>query len=517
MKMNPTYRLTTAGVTALTFALLIPSLPASAAASCESLASLRLPQTTITRAESVGPDGFSRPALGPGFGPEGQAVATRAPFCRVAATLEPSSDSEIKIEVWLPSEGWNGKFQAVGNGNWGGIIHYPAMADALAAGYATSSTDTGHEGMLNARFALGHPEKLVDYAYRSIHEMTVKAKAVIEAFYGRAPAHSYFNGRSTGGRQAIMEAERYPADFDGIVAGSIANPKTHLDAWRIASAQVMFKTPEGTIPPTMFPMIHKAVLASCDALDGLTDGLIDDPRRCRFDPRTIECKPGDAAALCLSPAQVAVARALMAPLRISAGVDVFPGFAAGTELGWDVFSGGPLENALEQYKYVVFADAAWDWHTFELERDLARAERIGRGTLAPVSPDLTAFAQRGGKLLMYHGWADRAIPGQATVDYYTTTLATSKAPDTNRSWVTLFMVPGMDHGLGTGEGPNVFDMMSPLDAWVTTGKPPNRVVASHKTGEQVDRTRPLCAYPQVARYTGSGSIDDAANFVCRTP
>jgi feruloyl esterase len=374
--------------------------------------------------------------------------------------MEPSSDSEIKIEVWLSSEGWNGKFQAVGNGNWAGIINYPAMADALAAGYATSSTDTGHEGM-NARFALGHPEKLVDYAYRSIHEMTVQAKAIIEAFYGRAPVQSYFNGRSTGGRYAIMEAERYPADFDGIVAGSIANPKTHLDAWRIASAQVMLKTPEGTIPREMFAMIHKAVLASCDALDGLTDGLIDDPRQCRFDARTIECKTGDSAASCLSPAQVASARALMAPLRNSAGAEVFPGYAPGTELGW-VAPGGPLDNALEQYKYVVFADADWDWHTFELERDLARAERIGRGTLAPISPDLTAFAQRGGKLLMYHGWADPAIPGQATVDYYMTALATSKAPDTNRSWVTLFMVQGMDHGVGTGEGPNEFDMTSPL-------------------------------------------------------
>src|SRR5262245_11975180 len=476
MKMNRTHRLTTAGLIALTFALLIPSPPASAAASCESLASLRLPQTTITRAESVGPNGFSRPFRGPGTGRVGRAFATRAPFCRVAATLEPSSDSEIKIEVWLPSEGWNGKFLAVGNGDWGGIINYPDMAEALAAGYATSSTDTGHEGMLSARFALGHPEKLVDYAYRSIHEMTVKAKAVIEAFYGRGPAHSYFSGRSTGGRYAIMEAERYPADFDGIAAGSIANPKTRLDAWRIASAQVMFKTPEGTIPREMFAIIHKAVLASCDALDGLTDGLIDDPRQCRFDPRTIECKTGESAASCLSPAQVAVARALMAPLRNSAGADVFPGYAPGTELRW-VTAGGPLDVAVEQYKYVVFADPDWDWHTFELDRDLARAERIGRGTLAPISPDLTAFAQRGGKLLIYHGWTDPAIPGQASVDYYTTTTATSKAPATNRSWVTLFMVPGMDHCRG-GEGPNTFDMMSPLDAWVTTGKPPDRVVAS---------------------------------------
>ena len=328
--MNPSYRLTTASLTAFTCALLIPSPRALAAASCESLASLRLPQTTITRAESVGPNGFSRPAVGPG--PEGRAFATRVPFCRVAATLSPSSDSEITIEVWLPSEGWNGKFQAVGNGNWAGIINYPVMADALAAGYATSSTDTGHEGM-NARFALGHPEKLVDYAYRSIHEMTVQAKAIIEAFYGRAPAQSYFNGRSTGGRNAIMEAERYPADFDGIVAGSIANPKTHLDAWRIASAQVMFKTPGGTIPREMFAMIHKAVLASCDALDGLTDGLIDDPRQCRFDARTIECKAGNAAGSCLSPAQVEVARTLLAPLRNSAGAEVFPGYAPGTELG----------------------------------------------------------------------------------------------------------------------------------------------------------------------------------------
>ena len=229
----------------------------------------------IATAGAMPHDRLARPAIGPG--PEGRAFATRVPFCRVAATLSPSSDSNIKIEVWLPSEGWNGKFLAVGNGNWGGIINYPVMADALAAGYATSSTDTGHEGM-NARFALGHPEKLVDYAYRSIHEMTVKANAIIQAFYGRAPAQSYFNGCSTGGRQAIMEAERYPADFDGIVAGSVANPRTRLDAWRIASAQAMVRTPEGTIPPEMLPMIHKAVVAYCDGLDGLKDGLIDDPR-----------------------------------------------------------------------------------------------------------------------------------------------------------------------------------------------------------------------------------------------
>ena len=341
-------KLLTAGLTAAAMAAVIPESTLSAAASCASLALLKLPDTRITLAEPVPTGGFSRPAIGRGSA--GQAFSNAIAFCRVAATVTPSSDSEIKIEVWLPPTEWNGKFQAVGNGSWGGTINYAAMSEALKNGYATSSTDTGHTSA-SAAFALGHPEKLIDYAYRSEHEMAVKAKAIIEAFYGTAPKLSYFDGCSTGGRQALMAAQRFPADFDGIIAGAAANPKTHVDAWRISMAQTMFTENANAIPSSKFPMIHAAALDTCDALDGLQDRLIDDPTRCRFDPKTIECRGSDASS-CLTPAQVSVARVLMSPLRDRrTGAEIFPGFATGSELGWAEALDGPgpwLENAWDQ-------------------------------------------------------------------------------------------------------------------------------------------------------------------------
>src|ERR1700686_2307324 len=223
-------------------------------ASCENLSKLTLPNTAITTAQVVGTGEFVAPA---GRGPA-LSFKDLPAFCRVHATLTPSTDSDIKVEVWLPASGWNGKYQAVGNGGWAGIISYPAMGTALRRGYATSSTDTGHVGG-SGSFALGHPEKLIDYAYRSEHEMTVKAKTIISRFYGSAPARSYFNGCSTGGRQALTEATRYPDDFDGIVAGAAANPKTRLDTWRIWMGLETLKDPATKIPQEKYPAIHQAV------------------------------------------------------------------------------------------------------------------------------------------------------------------------------------------------------------------------------------------------------------------
>ncbi len=491
------------------------ALTAAAAASCESLSSVKLPHTTITLAQAVAAGAFTLPTTGQPAG--GQAFSRLPAFCRVAATLAPSPDSDIKIEVWLPSAGWNGKFQAVGNGGWAGSISYPAMSTALGRGYATSSTDTGHTGA-SATFALDHPEKLVDYAYRSEHEMTVAAKAIIDAFYGNGPKLSYWNGCSTGGRQALMEAQRFPADYDGIIAGAAANPKTHLDGWRIWMAQAMFKDQASAIPANKFPVIHQAVLNACDALDGLKDGLIDDPTRCHFAPKTIECKGGDGPA-CLTPAQVQAVSVVMSPARDrKTGAELFPGFEAGNELGWGRMLGGPdpYATALDQFKYIVFKNPNWDWRTFDLERDVATADQASQGTLSSIDPDLTVFARRGGKLLMYHGWSDQDIAPRASVNYYKRTVDATKPPANAQQWVRLFMVPGMGHCSG-GEGPNTFDMVSALEPWVESGKAPDRIVASHSTAGKVDRTRPLCPYPQVARYTGTGSIDEAANFVCKAP
>jgi tannase/feruloyl esterase len=489
----------------------IATRPASAApASCESLSALRLPDGAITGAQTVAAGAFTPPNASGGGGGGFKTVPA---FCRVAATLKPSSDSDIKIEVWLPLSGWNGKFQAVGNGGWAGTISYPAMARAVEHGYATSSTDTGHAGA-TASFALGHAEKLVDYAYRSEHEMTEKAKAVIAAFYGSAASRSYWNGCSTGGRQALVEARRYPDDFDGIVAGAAANPKTHLDAWRIWMAQAMFKDQASVIPVAKFAVIHKAVVDACDAIDGVKDGLIEDPTKCRFDPRVLQCANGDAPT-CLTAAQVAAAQVVMSPVKDrKTGAEIFPGFEPGNELGWARMLSGPdpYATAVDQFKYIVFARPDWNWRTFDLERDVAAADAKGEGTLSAIDPDLSAFARRGGKLLMYHGWSDQDIAPRASINFYKATLGTTRAPSA-AAWVRLFMVPGMGH-CGGGEGPNTFDMMTALEAWVERGAAPERVVASRAADGKVERTRPLCAYPQVARYSGTGSIDDAASFVC---
>ncbi len=488
----------------------------AAGISCDSLLKVTLEHATVTLAEVVPAGGFRVPGGGANAQNAARFAALPA-FCRVAATLKPSADSDIKIEIWLPASGWNGKFEAVGNGGWAGTISYPAMAQALARGYATTSTDSGHSTP-GGSFALGHPEKLIDYAYRSEHEMTVKAKAVINTFYGNAPQRSYFNGCSTGGRQALTEATRFPDDFDGIIAGAAANPKTHLDTWRIWMGLQTLKDPETRIPKEKYPAIHHAVLAACDSLDGLKDGLISDPTSCHFDPQVMACTQGDGPD-CLTPKQVQSVRTILGPAKSpSTGAEIFPGYQPGTELAWGLLIGGPdpYDTALDQFRYMVFNDPKWDWRTFDVDRDLAKADQVLHGLLTAIDPkSLGSFFGHGGKLLTYQGWSDQDISPLASVNFYKSVTSTIGDAGVSRS-MRLFMVPGMGH-CGGGEGPNTFDMMVPLEQWVEKGQAPARVDASHSTNGTIDRTRPLCPYPQVAHYTGTGSIDAAENFVCRLP
>jgi feruloyl esterase len=487
----------------------------AAGRSCDSLTTLTLDHATVTGAAVVSAGGFKAP--GNGGGQNGARFAELPAFCRVAATLTPSADSDIKIEVWMPASGWNGKFEAVGNGGWAGTISYPAMAQALARGYATTSTDSGHSTP-GGSFALGHPEKLIDYAYRSEHEMTVKAKAIVDAFYGNAPTRSYFNGCSTGGRQALTEATRYPNDFDGIIAGAAANPKTHLDTWRIWMGLQTLKDPETRIPKEKYPAIHKAVLAACDAGDGLKDGLISDPTSCHFDPQVIACKQGDGAD-CLTPKQVQSVKTILGPFKSpSTGEVLFGSYQPGTELAWGLLIGGPdpYDTALDQFRYMVFDDPKWDWRTFDVDRDLAKADQKLKGLLTAIDPKtLSAFFGHGGKLITYQGWSDQDISPMASINFYRGVKGALGDANATRS-MDLFMVPGMGH-CGGGEGPNTFDMMPSLEQWIEKGQAPARVEASHSANGKVDRTRPLCPYPQVARYTGTGSIDAAANFTCQQP
>jgi feruloyl esterase len=279
--------------------LLLAAMHTVFGAGCEPLSALSLPAATITRAEAVAAGAFTLPNLNPG---QQTAFRQLPAFCRVAATIRPTPDSEIKIEVWMPADGWNSKFMGVGNGGWSGGIVYPALATALGRGYAAASTNTGHDGG-DASFVPGHPEKLVDFAYRAVHEMTVKAKAIMAAHYGRGPRLSYWTGCSTGGRQGLLEAQRYPADFDGIIAGAPANNQIQLSAWRFALETAALKEPARVVPLAKTAQLNRAVLAACDALDGVKDGFLSDPQKCRFDPSTLLCR-GASDGDCLTAPQL---------------------------------------------------------------------------------------------------------------------------------------------------------------------------------------------------------------------
>ena len=494
---------------------------ASAQSPCETLKSLLIPTVTITAAESVaaGPYRAAPPAAAaqkgaPKQAPGGaqQQPALLPAYCRVAATLAPSSDSDIKLELWLPASDWNGKFEAVGGGGWAGIISFGAMVNALQEHYATASTDTGHEGG-NADFALGHPEKIVDFGYRAIHEMTLKSKEIIRAYYGRAARLSYFNGCSTGGRQALMEVQRYPEDFDGVIAGAPANAHIHLHAASVERNISLMKIPEHTLSATKQDLLVKSVLAACDALDGVKDGLLENPRKCSFDPATLLCKGPDSDT-CLTAPQVEAVKLIYTDVKTGKGEIVWTGFEKGGEAGWGMLRTqqtaiGP--GALDSIRILGYQDKNWDWHNFNLDRDLAVADEKA-GYINASSTDLSAFKNHGGKLVLYHGWSDPTISPGNTVNYYSAVLG--KMGQKQDNWMRLFMVPGMQHCRG-GPGADQFNVLGALERWRESNSAPEQMVASHVANNRVEATHPLCPYPQVAVYKGTGSTHDAANFACK--
>jgi feruloyl esterase len=501
------------------------SLPVqSSAATCESLARLTLDNTKITAAQEVAPGAFTPPGAGQqgaarqgGAPPQSRVYAALPAFCRVSATLTPSSDSDIKIEVWLPATSrWNGKFQAVGNGGWAGSISYAALAGAVSAGYATASTDTGHVGNSGA-FALGHPEKVTDFAYRSVHEMTIRAKAVIDAFYGTRPTLSIWNGCSQGGRQGITEAVRYPTDFDGVIAGAPAVNWIHLHAGRMAINRAVNATPASVIPPAKYPVLHRAALAACDARDGVTDGVIENPGACTFDPGTLACSAasGQDQSACLTPAQVESARKMYnGASNPATRASVLPGLARGAELGWNVIgSAEPIMYAADAYKYVIVKDKNWDPVKFNPATDLDLALAADPDdVLGSTDPNMRAFFARGGKLLLYHGWSDPQVTPYNTIDFFQKVVASQGGAGVGSS-IQLYMVPGMNHCQG-GPGTDNFDRVGAMEEWIKTGAAPKRIEAWHVTSGTTDRTRPLCPFGQVAKWNGTGSSNDSSNFAC---
>lgn len=521
-------------------ALLAAQPDTSISQKCEALARLNLPNVTIATAKAEAAGEFAGPRH-PFTGADISSFYKQLPaFCRVVAKAHPTSDSDITIEVWMPLENWNGKLQGLANGGFAGAINYLELGASLQHGYVATGTDTGHTGSpIDAAWALGHPEKIIDFGYRGIHEMTRVAKAVIPPFYGSAPKRSYFAGCSDGGREALMEAQRYPDDYDGILAGAPANYWTGLLSLAVVDTQAVTATPTSFIPPAKIPTVGKAVVAACDKLDGVADGVLNDPRQCHFDPATIQCKEGADTNECLTAPQVTALKAIYAGIHDANGRTIFPGYLPGAEEGqggWALWITGPAPAkslmayfGLGYYSNMVYGQKDWEYKTFAVNSGMKTANQKTAEALNATNPDLSAFRSRGGKLILYHGWNDPAIPALNTVNYYQSVIA-KMGRSTADSFTRLYMVPGMQH-CGGGPGPENFgealdatstdpqhNIRVTLENWVEKGTAPSSFVVSKAASASLPEvTRPLCPYPQLAKYKGTGDPNRAENFSCVNP
>ncbi len=509
-------------VLALLCVVIVFGIKPAYADTCGNLTALKLANTQITSAETISAGSLSLPPGIPAFVFKGLPS-----FCRVAAEVHPAKDSDIKMEVWMPSSGWNGMLMGRGNGGYAGSIHYSEMSYGVLNGYAAVSTDTGHTaGSSDSDWALGHPEKIIDFGYRAIHEMTVKAKLIVNAYYGKSPKYSYFDSCSNGGRQALMEAQRFPEDYNGIAAGAPAINWTHGVAGFLWDMQAMYASPASQIPPSKLPLINSAFTTACDGQDGVKDGEITDPRACHFDPKVLLCKNADSDA-CLTAPQIEALKKVYSGMKDTHGKIVYPGFLPGGELGplgWAAWIDAPTIQQNYQYtlgvgfyRDMVYDDPKWDYRSFEVKRDVKTADNKLARILNATDPNLKPFADRGGRLILYQGWDDAAIAPLNTMDYYNSVVAA--VPIKSDSFIRLYMVPGMQHCWG-GSGAVDFNVFNSLKSWVESGVAPSSILAKqHKdptdTSSEVIMTRPLCPYPQKLRYKGTGDTKNAANFECK--
>jgi feruloyl esterase len=497
-------------------ALMLNASTAIAATPCEGLAKLSLPNTTITLAQTVAAGAFTAPAGARG----GQQFGDLPAFCRVLATLKPSSDSDIKMELWMPEASrWNGKLRGTGNGGLGGgaTVNAGPLANGVRLGYATAGNNTGHDG--DSSYAMTHPERIKDFGYRSAHEMTVASKALIKAFYDKPLQYSVMAEGGGGTIAALSAAQRYPEDYDVI---AITGMSSYLSRHTFGQMWVWYATHKDAasfIPRDKYPVIHEAALNACDALDGLKDGIIGSVEGCKFDPAVTQCKAGDAPN-CLTALQVEAARKIYAgPVNPRTKQEVYSPLYPGSELGWAQLAGGeqPLGIPVDFFKYYVFKDPNWDYNKRPLnfDSDVALAERPEVAPVNAVDPDLRKFFARGGKLLLVGGWNDASVPPKVAINYYKEVVAKVGAKAVQQS-MRFFMVPGMAHGVGTTGAENFsFDALAMLEAWKQTGKAPEELVVSHyKNGMEVGK-RLVCQYPKVAIYKGSGNTEDPASFSCK--
>lgn len=495
------------------------ALPASSAqlvrqvaesASCDRLRGLTIPDVRIESA-SIVPAGPM--TVGARSERDSAAGPTLPEHCRVAAVATPTTDSRIGIEIWIPVTGWNGKLLGTGNGGFSSALSYSAMAEGLTRGYAVAGTDTGHTGD-SMDFGNGHPEKIVDWAHRAVHVMTEVAKLVVRNHEGRFPARAYFTGCSTGGQQGLSEAQRYPGDYDGIIAGDPGNNRLRLIygfLWTWLATHDEHGQP--ILPSAKLPALASAVMTACDARDGLKDGLIADPGACRFDPVRLACRGAEHDG-CLTKLQVEAVRKVYAgPRHPRTGAPIFSGWARGSELGWR----GYITDAKEPVRVGLFTgwafhDPTWDPRSFDWDRDIAFIDQT-LSFLDATSTDLSAFKARRGKLLMYTGLADPVVPPQDTIDYYERVATAGGGLAAIRTFFRFFPVPGMGH-CGGGTGPNRFNMLSELEAWVEHGAPPRSVTAVKEENGRVVLSRVLCAWPDRAALRGRSTSGHERGSTC---
>jgi feruloyl esterase len=515
----------------------------AAPADCGSLNHIQLPDAQITEARAVAPGAFT---------PADQATPVAIfhdlpAFCRVAGVIRPTPDSQIGFEVWLPDQ-WNGRYLQAGNGGFAGSINYVGLVPGIANGFAVASTDDGHvDAGTSAKWALGHPEKLIDFGYRAVHLTNVISKRVVQAYYGHDASHTYFSGCSDGGREGLMEAQRFSDDFEGYLVGAAGSDFTGVMTYLLNLGQISSSVEE-PLSLTQIESVQRAALASCDAQDGVTDGVIENPLECRFNPAVLQCK-NISDGKCLSGAQVkAVTRIYEGAKGRTGQAPVAPGFqlALGNEVDqWPMLI-GPVPKGMDHtepvgelfgnnfWPLIVYGDAKLDFRKLDIVRAAGDArERTGM-LLNAVDPNLAAVRAAGKKIIQYHGWADGVVPAAYSTSYYG---AVEKyLGGNNRDFYRLFMAPGVQH-CGGGPGPNAFGMSSDprsvrsfdpdrhllaaLVRWVEKGVAPERIVATKYQDDDaakgVVRTRPLCVWPKVARWSGKGSTDDAQNFTCANP
>jgi hypothetical protein len=508
-----------------------------AADACASLKDIKIEGATITAAEGVSAGSFTAA--------DSKSYANLPAFCRVTATLSPVHDSAIRVEMWLPQDGWKGVFEGTGNGGYGGRFIYPTMASGVRRGYAVINTEQGTTpaSALNGDVLIAHPVKWRDWGFRATHLMTVAGKEIAQAFYGKDSSHAYFLGCSTGGQQALIEAQLYPADYDGIVAGAPVVSRTHVHAAFLWDYQAAQRTPGSVLGHDKLMLLKKAVVAACNAGAGgaASDTFVADPLHCAFDPASLVCKAGDAPD-CLTPEQAeTAARFYAGPKNPRTGEQIYPGWARGSEgpaFGWAYEEGDApasiKEPALDSVFKWVFGPT-WDWRSFDFDHDMTEVDAVlGPDVNGATVANIDAFKAHGGKLLMYHGWADSIVNPFATIAFYETLARAAGGQDQLQSSARLFLLPGVEHcGIGGGEGPDAVgsehglpapevdaqhDVLAALAQWVESGTAPEKLIATKYEGgdptKPIVMQRPACPYPKRARYSGSGDTNAAASFVC---